>query len=187
MKEKEIKIIAAAKQLFIIDGIQGTATATIAEKAGVSNGTLFHYYKTKSSLIQVIYQQTKLDQVDQILNGVEELSGIREKIHLLYTQWIKWSMKNEEDYKFCQQFENSIFYNTKAEDLGKRLIAVFMEISEKGIQQKVLCFMPPDMLYELTKSNVLGMVGYLKKNPVKYRTPEFMKNVFDLYWKMFQF
>jgi len=183
MKDKEIQILDAALHLFNKSGIQGTATSTIAQKAGVSNGTLFHYFKTKTSLIYALYQKVKNDQVDQILEGTDDISNISERINLICTQWIRCAMNNENDYKFCNQFENSVYFDTKSANIEKRLIKKFAEISETGIHQKVLTFMPPDMFYEVTKSNIIGIVGYLKKNPVKYRTPEFMRNILDFYWK----
>jgi AcrR family transcriptional regulator len=41
--------LAAALQLFVAFGFHGTPTSRIAAQAGVSNGTLFHYYKTKQN------------------------------------------------------------------------------------------------------------------------------------------
>ncbi len=45
------KIIAAAKEIFVKKGITRTATAQIAEAAGVAHGTLFLHFPSKDSLV----------------------------------------------------------------------------------------------------------------------------------------
>lgn len=45
------KTLLAAIELFSQQGFDGTSTAQIAEKAGVSQATIFRYYKTKEDLL----------------------------------------------------------------------------------------------------------------------------------------
>lgn len=44
-------ILAAARSLFAEQGYDGTATAQIAERAGVAHGTVFHHFQTKENLL----------------------------------------------------------------------------------------------------------------------------------------
>ena len=57
--EKVDKILEAALQLFTSKGFHGTPTSEIAKTAGVANGTLFHYFKTKEELINNLYLHVK--------------------------------------------------------------------------------------------------------------------------------
>lgn len=50
--EKREQIAAAAAGLFAADGFAGTTTARIAEKAGVSEGTVFHHFGSKRDLFR---------------------------------------------------------------------------------------------------------------------------------------
>ncbi|TYL24110.1 TetR/AcrR family transcriptional regulator, partial [Streptococcus pyogenes] len=50
------KTLVAAIELFSQQGYNGTSTAQIAEKAGVSQATIFKYFKTKSELLSEIMQ-----------------------------------------------------------------------------------------------------------------------------------
>ena len=49
--DKPEKILSTALKLFVAYGFHGTPTSKIASEAGVSNGTLFHYFKTKDELV----------------------------------------------------------------------------------------------------------------------------------------
>ena len=50
------KTLVAAIELFSQQGYNGTSTAQIAEKAGISQATIFKYFKTKSDLLSEIMQ-----------------------------------------------------------------------------------------------------------------------------------
>ena len=54
IEEKESKIIAAARQVFLRKGIDGTRMSEIAKVADVAEGTLYLYFKNKEALLQAI-------------------------------------------------------------------------------------------------------------------------------------
>ena len=55
-KTKE-KILAAALGLFRENGLEGTTTKQISKKAGIAEGTLFNYFKTKEDLALFFFQK----------------------------------------------------------------------------------------------------------------------------------
>jgi AcrR family transcriptional regulator len=55
-KTKE-KILAAALELFQKHGLDGTTTKQISQKAGIAEGTLFNYFKTKEDLALYFFQK----------------------------------------------------------------------------------------------------------------------------------
>ena len=57
--DKKEEILKTALKLFVEFGFHATPTSKIAKEAGVANGTLFHYYKTKDELILALYAHTK--------------------------------------------------------------------------------------------------------------------------------
>ncbi|HEX2978834.1 MAG TPA: TetR/AcrR family transcriptional regulator [Anaerolineaceae bacterium] len=72
------KILGVTRQAIIENGINNTSLAEIARLAGISKGTLFYYYATKSDLIFDVtdqhFQQTTHrlnDWVDQVHSEVE--------------------------------------------------------------------------------------------------------------------
>src|SRR5436853_7778460 len=51
------KILAAALKLFRENGLDGTTTKEISKKAGIAEGTLFNYFKTKEDLALYFFQK----------------------------------------------------------------------------------------------------------------------------------
>ena len=61
-KTKE-RILAAALELFRHNGLDGTTTKQISKKAGIAEGTLFNYFKTKEDLALFFFQKETHDLV----------------------------------------------------------------------------------------------------------------------------
>jgi AcrR family transcriptional regulator len=55
------KILAAALALFREKGLEGTTTKEISQKAGIAEGTLFNYFKTKEDLALFFFQKETND------------------------------------------------------------------------------------------------------------------------------
>ena len=62
-KTKE-KILAAALELFQENGLDGTTTKQISKKAGIAEGTLFNYFKTKEDLALFFFQKETHDLIE---------------------------------------------------------------------------------------------------------------------------
>jgi AcrR family transcriptional regulator len=60
-KRTQEKILAAALQLFRENGLEGTTTKQISKKAGIAEGTLFNYFKTKEDLALFFFQKETHD------------------------------------------------------------------------------------------------------------------------------
>src|SRR5215472_5179841 len=59
LKKEQTKehILSAALQLFREKGLEGTTTKEISKKAGIAEGTLFNYFKTKEDLALYFFQK----------------------------------------------------------------------------------------------------------------------------------
>ena len=51
------RILAAALELFREKGLEGTTTKEVSKKAGIAEGTLFNYFKTKEDLALYFFQR----------------------------------------------------------------------------------------------------------------------------------
>ncbi|MFZ5353055.1 MAG: TetR/AcrR family transcriptional regulator [Bacillota bacterium] len=66
------KIMNAAEEIIIEKGVKDTSLADIAGKAGISKGTLYYYYSSKSDLIFDIAERHLEKITEQIMNLVNE-------------------------------------------------------------------------------------------------------------------
>jgi AcrR family transcriptional regulator len=88
--DKRNAILEAAVRVFAERGL-GAATAVIAKEAGVSNGSLFVYFDTKSTLLNELYVWLKTDMQSAALAGVPRDNAMRAQVRHLWDQWIAWA------------------------------------------------------------------------------------------------
>ena len=119
--------------------------------------------------------------MDFITQGLDEQSNPKEQCKLIWRNAIDWAMKNKDKYRFLHIYKYSPYkkkHKGKVENFKKN----FSDIVEKGVQQKQMRYLPDDFVLDMINASVYGMIEYLENNPVKYRTPEFMKQAFEMFW-----
>src|ERR1051325_325200 len=58
------RILAAALALFQENGLEGTTTRQISQKAGIAEGTFFNYFKTKEDLALYFFKKETSDLIE---------------------------------------------------------------------------------------------------------------------------
>src|ERR1700734_2065828 len=59
--DKGEAILAAALDLFVEKGFHGTSVPSVAERAGVAAGTIYHYFASKEALVNTLYKRWKTE------------------------------------------------------------------------------------------------------------------------------
>src|SRR5882672_5444711 len=67
------RIVTAALQLFQTKGFEATTTRAIARKAGIAEGTVFNYFRTKEDIALYFFAE----EVDQAIAAVRENPRLR--------------------------------------------------------------------------------------------------------------
>jgi AcrR family transcriptional regulator len=105
VEDKRNRIIEIASVLITQKGVENTSLADIAHDVGISKGTLYYYYPSKSELvlevakhhlnkitqglINLAKEMTEIDRVEDILNGVFENiinDETQDRLHLYLVQ-----------------------------------------------------------------------------------------------------
>ncbi|MBX2843656.1 MAG: TetR/AcrR family transcriptional regulator [Flammeovirgaceae bacterium] len=180
--DKKSKILAAALKLFVEQGFHSTPTSAIAKAAGVANGTLFHYFKTKDELILGLYADIKKDSLSKILQGIEEQLSVKAKVKTIWFNSINWSNAEKERHNFKQQFMNSPYASQLVEEEIEEELKFFSTIINEGIEKKILKDIPIDLIYHISHYQMLAIVSYLNLNQHLIEDADFYELAFELYW-----
>jgi AcrR family transcriptional regulator len=89
-EERRNTILAAATHVIAADGL-GAPTAAIAKEAGVSNGSLFTYFDTKSALLNDLYVNLKTEMGAAAISGLPIAGEAREQVSHLWNEWLDWA------------------------------------------------------------------------------------------------
>ncbi|MEE4543476.1 TetR/AcrR family transcriptional regulator [Streptomyces sp. V4-01] len=89
-EDRRNAIMSAAARVIASQGL-GAATAVIAKEAGVSNGSLFVYFDTKTALLNELYVALKAELGAAVVAGLPVAGEAREQVRHLWTQWSQWA------------------------------------------------------------------------------------------------
>lgn len=74
LPDKEKRILEAAISISVEKGFSSTTTSEIAKRAGVAEGTIFRYFKTKKEIIHgIMLQAIKITTDKIILNPLNNI------------------------------------------------------------------------------------------------------------------
>jgi len=86
-------LLEAATRVFATEGL-AASTASIARAAGVSTGTLFVYFETKTALVNELYVDLKSAMGRAATDGLREGAGPREQLRSMWDGWIDWAVQD---------------------------------------------------------------------------------------------
>lgn len=67
-EERRAEIIAAARELFDTQGYEKTTMRHVMERLGIAKGTIYHYFRSKEELLEMVVSET----VDEIAVMLEQ-------------------------------------------------------------------------------------------------------------------
>lgn len=105
--DKREQILAAALHLFTTRGFHDTPTSQISRQAGVSTGTLFHYFPDKNTLIDQLYLSIKKEMAGIFREGDDPSLPIQQRLRETFSRYARWGMANPEKARFIGQFHHS--------------------------------------------------------------------------------
>jgi AcrR family transcriptional regulator len=186
MDKKEI-IINTAIQLFVELGFHGTATSRIAQQAGVANGTLFNYFKTKDELIVTLYHTILAEMDDYIIERMTSHSISKESFQSLFFGTLFWSLDNRLQYQYMQQFNHSPYFQQVASTILNQEEHPLLILIQNGIDIVLLKPMPAPFIFSLVTAHINGLYNYIISNELDINVQlELIQDSFEMLWKMIE-
>ena len=185
---KKQQILATALKLFVTNGFHGTATAKIAEEAGVANGTLFHHFKTKEELVVALYVSIKEELAISMGSITHATEFITPQFKNVYYHTIEWALANRDKFYYIGLFEMSPYRSQVSNEAMWQQSIVLYQLITEGIRKKLLQPRPIDMLLTLYNSNIFGIYQYLTRGANSEKERQAVINDgYEMIWDMLKF
>jgi AcrR family transcriptional regulator len=101
-EDKRNAIMEAATRVIVTQGLSAP-TATIAQEAGISNGSLFTYFETKADLFNQLYLELKTGMAACALEGFPVGGDLRKQVFHVWSNWMEWATSNPEKRRALTQ------------------------------------------------------------------------------------
>jgi len=96
-------ILGAAEKLFAERGYDAVSTAEVCRVAGVSNGSMFHFFPSKAALFGSLYIRALRSYQNAILRALERSSSAQAGIRSTVLSHARWVVSNPELAKLLHE------------------------------------------------------------------------------------
>jgi AcrR family transcriptional regulator len=178
-EDKRNAILSAATEVFAERGLSA-ATSAISSAAGIAEGTLFTYFKTKDDLINALYREIKLELADAMMSDFPRRASTRNRLQHVWNRYLTWGVENPSQQRVLQQMS---VWNGLTDESKRAGLAPFLEIekmAEAAVAQHVFLDRPLEFIAAAMSALADTTMEFMRRDPKHaemHRT-----NGFEMIW-----
>jgi AcrR family transcriptional regulator len=180
-EDKRNAILDAATSVFAERGLTAAPTSEISKQAGVAEGTLFTYFKTKEDLINALYREIKLEVADAMMSGFPRKKSVRARLQHVWDSYVNWGVKNPNQRKVLAQLQVSGMLWKESIDAGSAPFIEMQNMIRGAIEQHILrADLPSELISKMLGASAEATMDLIALKPAmanKYRS-----GGFEIYW-----
>ena len=179
--DKRNAIMSAAIRVIASQGL-GAATATIAEEAGVSNGSLFTYFETKADLMNQLYIELKAEMGAAALDRLPTKSDIRKQALHMWSHWLRWATSCPEKRRTLAHLGVSDDITPESRQTGHHKMAGIARLLERSRENGPMCNVPLGFVVALMNALADATIDFMVSDPAN--ADKHSKVAFAALWRM---
>ena len=176
--DREIAILKAARAIFNEKGFSKTSMAEIARTAGVADGTLYLYFKSKEDLVRAVLARFYGALTETAQKGVDKRGGTKAKLKFLARHHMREIIANWRLLEIAplidrssEQYRQSELYN-----LNRAYVAVFDRVAKAAIQEGLVA---PGTELWILRDMFFGAMEYSARTMMFVRTDDDVNGFVD--------
>ena len=180
-EDKRSAILEAATRAVETNGL-GAPTAGMAEAAGVANGSLFTYFKTKSDLFNQLYLELKTGMAAAIMEDLPRGAGLREQLLHIWQNWMSWATSFPGRRRVLAQLGASDQLTPDTRAAGHAAMAQIAELLERSRANGPMRGAPRGFVVAITNSVAEATMDYMAQDPAN--SNDHARTGFDALWRV---
>jgi AcrR family transcriptional regulator len=180
-EDKRNAILEAATRVFAERGLTAAPTSEISKQAGVADGTLFTYFKTKDDLVNALYRETKLELADAMMSGFPRKKSVRTRLRHMWDNYVNWGVANPKQRKVLAQLQVSGMLSKESVEAGSAPFVEMQNMIRDAIEQHILRGdLPIELISKMLGASAEATMDLIVLKPAmanKYRI-----GGFEVYW-----
>jgi AcrR family transcriptional regulator len=161
--DKQKAILDAALRLCAERGIGGAPTSAISKAAGVAEGSLFTYFKTKDDLLNELYV-TLRRQFSERLTEYPHGTDPRTRLRYIWDRYLDLGSERPDQLKVLAQLRASgkLFRENEPANFA---LAELLKATTEAVAGSVLANLPPEYLVLMVRAQAEITVEFINAHP----------------------
>ncbi|HWI63418.1 MAG TPA: TetR/AcrR family transcriptional regulator [Symbiobacteriaceae bacterium] len=157
-EEKRAAILNAALELFAERGYHATNVPLIAERAGISVGTLYHYFESKESVVNELYRKLKTESTAALWDDYPNGADPEEQFRTYWRRGAAYALAHPLAFAFLEMHHHAPYLDEESRTLHTRSLALEARLFRGLKQQGVLKDMPDPVLSAFIGGALVSLV-----------------------------
>lgn len=158
-KNKRQIILDTTLRLIVKHGLEATPMSLIGKEAHVGMGTIYHYFPSKESLVNVLYHELKLKTQQAMLRNYTPGVPVRERFFRIWRNLFGFYLENPDLYRFLEQYSFSPIITAASKAEGMKLWQEPIRVFEDGQRAQVLKPYDIHLLALIANAPLLNLVN----------------------------
>ena len=180
-EDKRNAILDAATRVFAERGLTAAPTSEISKEAGVAEGTLFTYFKTKDDLMNSLYREIKLEVADAMMSGFPRKKSVRTRLRHVWDGYVNWGVANREKRRVLAQLGVSGMLSKETIEAGSAPFVEMYNTIRDAIERHILrADLPIELISKTMAALAEATMDLIVLKPAM--TNKYRNSGFEIYW-----
>jgi AcrR family transcriptional regulator len=155
--EKAEAVLKAALELFVERGFHGTSVPSVAERAGVAAGTIYHYFASKEALVNALYTRWKGAVGAQLLTDFPAAAPFREQFRCVWERMADFAIAHPKELTFLEFHHHASYLDAQSVQTERHIFEFGVAAVRQAQAAQALKPIQPALLLELANGAFLGV------------------------------
>lgn len=166
--DKRDRLLAAALELFEIRGFDVVTVPEIATKAGVAVGTVYRYFETKETLVNVLYRRWKTLYNEIVLAPLPDGLSVRRQFGTYWQRMTLFARARPSATRFMDLHHHGAYLDEESRALSRQYREVAEAFIAAGRRDGVLRPLDPVLVVALMWGAVAGLVKFAAQGALDF-------------------
>ena len=148
----------AAVTCFVARGFHGTAVPQIAKEAGVSAGTLYHYFPSKEALVNEVYRTWKSAVAQRVFKAFPQGAPVREQFRVMWHELIGFARDEPAAFAFIELHNHASYLDDESVATDRNLKEFARGMIRLAQAQGLIKPLDPTVLMEIVFGAFYGLL-----------------------------
>jgi AcrR family transcriptional regulator len=172
--DKADAILAAALDLFVERGFHGTSVPSVADRAGVAAGTIYHYFASKEALVNALYKRWKAEISARIVSDFPYDRPVREQFRTIWDRMADFALAHPKELAFLELHHHGSYLDEESRRIENQTVEFGVEMVKRAQVEEALKNLYPALLVELVNGAFLGVFRAGLEGRVPFDKPTLM-------------
>jgi len=165
-EDKRNAILSAASQVFAERGL-GAPTVAITSAAGIAEGSLFTYFKTKDELINALYREIKLELADAMMSGFPRKQSVRNRLQHVWNHFVDWGVTNPNQQRVLKQIQVWGGLTEESKNAGLVPFTEIQRITDDAVARRIYKDIPQAFIGAALSALAETTMDFMRQEPQK--------------------